>query len=66
MSADYEFPKGRIKPTRWLIQTFMREYERSQGYPPTKRHVATAFGISYNSAHYYSAAQPYSKHGGRR
>ena len=44
--SDYAYPQQYVKPTRWLILTYIREYVRAFGLLPARKHIAAAFGIS--------------------
>lgn len=44
-TLDYIYPEDRIRPTRWLILTYMREHFRSHGHYPRITQIARAFGI---------------------
>lgn len=43
--TDYDYPRHLIRPTRWLILTYVREYFRSHGRYPRVTQIARAFGI---------------------
>ncbi len=43
--ADYTYPRHLIRPTRWLILTYMREFYRSHQRQPKIKEIACAFGI---------------------
>lgn len=49
--ADYTYPRHLIRPTRWLILTYVREYFRSHGRYPRVKDIARSFGIP--SPHVY-------------
>lgn len=51
--SEYTYPPSRVKPTCWLIMTYVREYLRSFELMPTPRRVAEAFGISRQRAYYF-------------
>lgn len=44
--SDYDYPRHLIKPTRWLILTYIEEYFRSHHITPNVRQIARAFGIA--------------------
>lgn len=50
--SDYNYPRHLIRPTRWLILTYIREHFRSHGRYPRIRDIARAFGIP--SPHVYA------------
>lgn len=43
--SNYEYPRDRIRPTKWLILTYIREYYRSHHRYPRITQIARAFGI---------------------
>ncbi len=50
---DYVFPRDRVKPSKWLIETYWRQFERDHGRQPTKRELKEAFGLTRSQARYY-------------
>lgn len=51
--SDYAYPQQYVKPTRWLILTYIREYVRAFGLLPARKHIAAAFGISRQRVYYF-------------
>lgn len=56
--SDYEYPRHLIRPTRWLILTYIREYYRSHHRYPRIAQIARVFGIPSQNVYMHLRSTP--------
>lgn len=51
--SDYDYPRHLIRPTRWLILTYIREFRQAHHRYPRIKEIARAFGIPSQHVYMY-------------